>query len=186
MQLQAGGIVRYKSNETSYCQKHNYALEVRRQLFDTIFKLGYLNDYKAEDVLLTPDNQRFPWQTSQKCSWKKIVSTTIEQYFIIEDNFYNRKIKWYFKNHIMKFIKMVWSLHCLRLLNPDYNYFLAAKIVQLSSQQSARLLPGPGSESSQGDDQRVPQPLVLAALQPPDDPPEPAVLGGGEDQHPRV
>ena len=113
------------------------------------------------------------------------MSTTIEQYFIIEDNFSNRKIKWYFKNHIMKFIKIVWSLHCLRLLDPDYNYFLAAK--NISSQQFVtRLLPSPGGESSQGDDQRVPQPLVLAALQPPDDPPEPAVLGGGEDQDPRV
>ena len=99
-------------------------LQVRRQLPNTIFKLRYLNDYKAEDVLLTPDNQRFPWQTSQKYSWKKIVSTTIEQYFIIEDYFSNRKIKWYFKNHIMKFIKIVWSLHCLGLLDPDCNYFL--------------------------------------------------------------
>ena len=102
-------------------------LQVRRQLSYTIFKLRYLNDYKAEDVLLTPDNQRFPWQTSQKYSWKKIVSTTIEQYFIIEDYFSNRKIKWYFKNHIMKFIKIVWSLHCLRPLLPDYNYFPAAE-----------------------------------------------------------
>ena len=95
---------------------------VRRQLSDTIFKLRdtiYLNDYKAGDVPLTRDNQRFPWQTSQKYSWKKIVSTTIEQYFIIEDYFSNRKIKCYFKNHIMKFIKIVWSLHCLRLLHPE-------------------------------------------------------------------
>ena len=47
-------------------------------------------------------------------------------------------------------------------------------------------LPGPGGEAPQGDDQRVPEPLVLTAVQPPDDPPEPAVLGGGEDQHPGV
>ena len=101
-------------------------------------------------------------------------------------------MKWYFKNHILEFIKIVWSLHCLRLLHPDYNYFLAAKIFQLqdcstkSTPMIIQCLPGPGGEAPQGDHQRVPQPLVLTAVQPPDDPPEPAVLGGGEDQHPGV
>ena len=111
------------------------------------------------------------------------MSTTIEQYFIIEDNFSNRKIKWYFKNHIMKFIKIVWSLHCLGLLDPDYNYFLQKYFLPAVRKL---VIPGPGSKPSQGHDQRVPQPLVLAAIQPPDDPSEPAVLGGGEDQDPGV
>ena len=76
----------------------------------------------------------------------------------------------------MKFIKIVWSLHCLGPLDP----------VCSLQKTSNTILPGPGSEASQSDDESVPQPLVLAAVQPPDDPPEPAVLGGGEDQHPGV
>ena len=71
-------------------------------------------------------------------------------------------------------------------IRPRLQLFSLLCCKNISTTRSTRGLPSSGCEPPQGDHQGVPEPLVLAAVQPPDDPPEPAVLRGGEHQHARV